>query len=278
MNSRRCVLIALAVAGLLVGCSQPEPEPEAAPDPGPQPTPAEVRAEFRALRAAVDQQRPGAAVASLTAFMHEQSRYDIVPEVESEIERLLSVAEGRYQEAREIARQGDFERAEGVLEDLSTHLPGIADGASAKAHLAFDFHLHRAQWLMVRQRWEETEAVARPLLDRDLTRTQAEQVQTLLDGVSQVGAALNQAAATQTRAACRQLIILLEMIYMEEGAYPATLTLSEVESLDALGSRAILRSLSAIERYQSSGGSYSFVAVGAGGADRVRVVDGNFEG
>lgn len=271
MSPRSFLPVAILISAALASCSRPEPPPQ------PLPTPAAIDAEFRALLETLDDDRPGAAVASLTEFLNGHRDYDIVPEVERQIRRLTSLASGRYHLAREFAREGEFVRAESILEDLATHLPETPDGKSAKQHLAFDFHIGKAQWLMVRQRWEEGEAVARLLLDRDLTRLQGEQVETILDSASQVGAALSQAAQTQVRAACRQLMILLETRYVEEGAYPSNLSLSDVESWDPIGSRSILRALSAIEDYHPTDRSYSFVAVGAGGQDRIRVVDGALE-
>ena len=265
MRLRSFALVALVLSAAALGCSKS------------QPTPAEVDAEFRTLLAAVDEQLPGASVARLTTFMNANKQYEIVAEVEREIDRLRSLADGRYHEARELAREGEFDRAEGMLQDLATHLPDTPGGESAKEHLAFDFYLGKAQWLMVRQRWEEGADVVRPLLERDLTRVQREQVETILDGAGVVGAAYSQAERAQTRAATRHLVIYLETMNAEEGAYPSRLSLSDVENWDPVGSRSILRALSAIEGYQRTDRGYSFVAVSAGKQHRVRVVDGTIE-
>ena len=265
MRPRSFIVASIVLSAAVLGCSKS------------QPTPAEVAAEFLALLETVDEERPGASVARLTEFMNANSRYEIVAEVESEIDRLRSLADGRYHEAREIAREGDFDRAEGMLQDLATHLPETSAGESAKEHLGFDFYLGQAQWLMVRQRWEEGSEVVRPLLERDLTRAQREQVETILDGAGVVGAAHSQAERAQTRAATRNLVIYLETMNAEEGAYPSQLSLSDVEKWDPIGSRSILRTLSAIEDYQRTDRGYSFVAVSAGKQHRVRVVDGTIE-
>lgn len=237
-------------------------------------TPPEVDAEFEALLETVDLGAPGESIAQLTEFRSRNEEYDIVAEVDIEIDRLLSVADGRYSEARELAREGEFERAEAMLQDLATHVPETSAGESAREHLAFDFRFGQAQWLMVRQRWDESAAVARPLLDRELTRAQRDEVEALLDNAGHVGAAYSQATRTQARVACRHIVILLQMMYAEEGRYPAQLSLADVEEWDPMGSRSVLRSLSAIEDYASSNDGYSFTAVGAENGHRIRVVDG----
>jgi hypothetical protein len=202
---------------------------------------------------------------------------DVVSEVKNEIEDLRSLADGRYHAARELAREGDFDRAEGMLKDLATHFPEKPDGESAKQHLAFDFYYGKAQWLMVRQRWKESGEVARLLLGRDLTRAQQEKVEAILDGASQVGAAYSQATRAQALAACHHLVMLLQMMLAEEGRLPAQLSLSDVKEWDPAGSRSILRALSAIESYVQKDGRYSFTAVSASKEHRIRVVDGVIE-
>jgi hypothetical protein len=242
----------------------------------PQPTPPEVAAEYQALLQGVDPGRPGASAARLAAFLETCRPYEIAPEVEAEIDRLRSLVDGRYHAARELARQGDFDRAEAILEDLA-HLPDTPDGASAREHLAFDFHLGKAQWLMVRQRWEESEEVARLLVDRDLAREQQEQVEMILDRAGHVGAARFEAVRFQARAACRHLLILLEMKYAEEGQFPARFSLSDVEDWDPAGSGSIVRALSSIEGYRPSDRGVSFTAVSSEGGHRIRIVDGAIE-
>lgn len=265
MHPRGPVLVAIVLSAAVIGCWKARP------------TPPEVDAEFRALLEAETDERPGASVARLAEFRKKHGKYDIATEVDSEVDRLRSVAGDSYHKAREFAREGDFDRAEGILEDLATHLPETPDGESAREHLSFEFYFGKAQWLMVRQRWEESGEVARLLLERDLTRTQKDQVETILDSAGHVGAARSQAERSQARAACRQLVIFLEMMSMEEGRYPSRLSLSDVEAWDPHGSRLALRVLSAIEDYKQSDRGYSFVAVSSENQDRIRVVDGIIE-
>lgn len=266
MRSLSFMLTIVALSVAVTGCSTPRP------------TPPEVHAAYRALLDSLDHDRPAASATRLTDFMKANSRYQIATEIESEIDRLRTLAEGRYHEARELARKGDFDRAEAMLEDLAIHLPETSDGESAKGHLAFDFYLGKAQWLMVRQRWEESRAVARPLLERDLTPAQQDQVEAILDAAGHADAALSQAERLEARAACRQLVILLETRYVEEGQYPSRFSLADVKEWDPYGSRSVLRALSAIEGYRRTDRGYSFVAVSNRTQHRIRVVDGAIEG
>jgi len=265
MGARNFILAATVLPAVVIGCSSS------------QSTPPEVDAEFRALLETAEQEPPGASIARLTEFRKKQSRYDIVTEVDGEIERLGSIADGRYHEARELAREGDFERAEGMLQDLAACSPETSGAESAKQHLAFDFYLGKAKWLLVHQRWEEGGEVARSLLDRDLTREQREQVEAILDHTAHVTAAYAQATRAQARVACRELAIHLQMMQAEDGRYPSRLSLSDVEAWDPMGTRSILRALSAIERYEQTDRGSSFTAVSAGGEHRIRVVDGVVE-
>ena len=65
------------------------------------------------------------------------------------------------------------------------------------------------------------------------------------------------------------------MMYAEEGSYPSQLSLSDVEKWDPVGSRSVLRALSAIEGYEQTDRGYSFTAVSAQSGHRIRVVDGD---
>jgi hypothetical protein len=240
-------------------------------------SPPEVDAEFFALLESLDPDHPGACVNKLRAFLDLYYVYDIADTVLVEIERHRAAAAGRFHEARELARQGHFDRAQRILEDLAHHLPDTPDGEGAREYLAFDFDMGKAKWLMVRQRFVECESVARSLLERDLTAKQMAQVEEILDSVSYVAAAQKQAERSSAEAACQQLRAVLANIFVEYGGYPSKFTLKDLEKFDHLGSRDIQHALSAIEDYRATRDSYSFVAVSARGNHRIHVVDGEIQ-
>jgi tetratricopeptide (TPR) repeat protein len=269
------IAVAVAVCGALVGCATKQDTPE--PTQTLRPTPPEIVAQYQSLLAGLDEDRPGSSVHSLQAFLEENGIYEIADTVRSDIDHYRTLAEGRYHEAREYARQGQFDRAERILQDIARYLPDTPDGAAARGHLEFDFYFGKAQWLLVRQRYTESAQVARSLLDRDLTPTQVDQVETILDNVGHVDASLAMAERSKAQAACRQLAVVLAQQYVEEGAYPSRFSLADAKARDPFGSRSIARALSSIEDYRASQDGYSFVAVSARGRYRIRVVDGNVQ-
>src|SRR5262245_49566173 len=151
-------------AYLLASCTQ---------EPGP--TPQDVSTRFHAMLDTLDVNHPGAALLALDTFMNNNPSYTVADSVEREILEWRGAIQGRYHQARELARDGEFDRAERMLKDLAL-LPQTEDGASAAQHLEFEFYFEKAKWLMVRQRFQESEAVARELLSRDLNRFQRDQV------------------------------------------------------------------------------------------------------
>ena len=279
------IMVAAAAAVIATGgCDAEKETSESSPEAGrlsrPDsllPSPPEVQAEFFALLESADPEYPGANAEKLRAFLREYLAYDIADTVLIELERQRAAASGRYHAARELARQGQFTRAQKILEDLAYHLPETPDGVSAREHLQFDFDMAKAKWLMVRQRFAECEAVARSLLQRDLTPNQLAQVEEILDSVSFVAAAQKQAERSSAENACRQLRVVLANQFVEMGGYPSRLTLDDLEKLDPYTSRDIRRALSAIEDYRANRDGYSFVAVSALGNHRIRVVDGEIQ-
>jgi len=235
------------------------------------PTPPAVVAEFHALLDSLADTAPEASAGRLEAFLDEYGNYSIADTVRTERDRVRAAAAGRYHVARELARQGEFQHAEHILNDLANHLADTPDGENAKQHLEFDFYFGKAKWLMVRQRFEESEVVARALLERDLTAFQTSQVEMILDNTDNVNAALSQSERAHAESACHQVSIALQTLYVEEGAYPSRFSLADAERWGSV------RGLSAIEDYRASEQNFSFVGVSAEGRHRIRVVDGEIK-
>jgi hypothetical protein len=271
MRSVVLTLIFAAATSALMGCTAVEKSP-----PISQPTPPEVAQQFSALLETLDENRPGASAASLGSFLQQNIGYEIADTVEVEMTYYRSLTEGRYHEARELARQGRFDHAERMLMDLALD-PESPDGESAQKHLEFDFYFGQAQWLWLRQRFSESAAVANSLLERDLSSHQMDQVETMLDNVGHVDAALAHAGRANAEAACRHLIVLLAQEYIEQNQYPARLSLAEVDKWDKYMARSIRRGLDSIQDYRVVNDNYSFIAVSSGGHHRIRVVDGEIQ-
>jgi hypothetical protein len=239
------------------------------------PTPDDVSARFHSLRDSLDADFPGEAIHSLEAFVDENARYQVADSARAETLRFRSMLDGRYHEARELAREGEFDAAEFMLRDLAL-LPDTEDGASAARHLEFEFHFEKAKWLLVRQRFEESEAVARALLTRDLNRFQRDQVEQILDYSANVDGAMAMSRRANAEGACRQLVVFLANLYVNDGHYPSSLSLADLENLDPYASRTIADALESIEDYRATPDTYSLVAVSKDG-HRFRIENGKIE-
>ena len=238
------------------------------------PTPPTVTAQFHALLDSLDGTPPGAAVARLESFSRAHLDYDIADSVQAEIAQFRAAATGRYHEARELARQGEFDQAEFILTDLARYLSDTPDGESARRDLKFDLFFAKAQWYLLRQQHEECEAVATKLLDFDLTSYQASQVEMLLDNAGNIDVAFSQVERANAKNSCRHLTIMLVQLYVDEGRYPPSLSVEDIASWGPHNSEFILRGLSSIEDYEASEHSFSFTGVSSKGHHRIRVVDG----
>jgi len=239
------------------------------------PTPSDVSARYHAMLDTLDVEQPGASLLALEDFRDANQNYTVADTVEQDILDWRGTIQGRYHQARELARDGEFDRAERMLKDLAL-LPQTEDGSSAVQHLEFEFYFEKAKSLMIRQRFEESEAVARELLTRDLSRFQRDQVEQILDHTANIGVAEGMVGKSRTEGACRQLIVLMANLYVNEGQYPASMSLGDLERLDPYYWRSIANELSAIEDYHASQDTYSLVAIGKNG-ERFRIVNGTLE-
>lgn len=266
MRGAICLFIVCYLAASLFGCTGERAS-----------TPREVEVQFHSLLDSLDQDSPGASVAALEAFVHQYGDYDIADTAQVEIDRFRAETEDRYHEARELARDGDFDRAEHILVDLADHLADTPDGENAQRFLEFEFYFSKAKWMMVHQRFEECGAVARELLEGDLTAYQSEQVEMILDNVGYANTAVSMSERANAQNACRQLSMMLTQRFVEEGLYPQSLSLSDVEDWESYSSESIIRGLSAIEDFKTSTHTFSFVGVSSSGRHRIRVEDGRIE-
>lgn len=239
-----------------------------------QPTPAEVAARYQAMADTLDTDRPGAATETLRAFLEENSRYAIADSVEILLKQLSASGEDRYRVARALAREGEFDLAEDILEDLSRL--DTEDGKSARRHLEFEFYMEKARWLLVHQRFEEAAEVARLLQSHKLSGFQRDEAEKILDYTGLADDAMQMTAQMNTRNACKQLMVFLATLYADNGEYPGTFSIADLEQLDQYSAKSIARSLAAIESYSATQDHYSLVAVGKDGS-RCRIEDGELK-
>lgn len=239
-----------------------------------RPTPSSVVDRYHALVDSLDDDRPGTSAAELTKFLDEADRYQIADSVRIQIRHFELLSYGLYHEARALARDGEFDRAEEMLRDIAKL--DTEDGKSAREHLDFEFYMEKARWLMVRQRIDEATAVARDLLERDINRFQRDQAEKILDYTGNVGAAMEMAKGTEEQSACKQLIVFMATIYVNDGVYPGTFSLEDLQKMDPYNAQAMARLFSSFEEYHASQDHYSLVAVTKTG-HRYKIVDGNIQ-
>jgi tetratricopeptide (TPR) repeat protein len=275
--------LAVLSACVLLACGPSEPSREQARSRSAESQPASetldlfqdapdsILVQLRRVMQTTDEARPGASVAALQAFLEEHSGYETDDVVQDQIERLSALADERYHEARELAREGSFEEAESILRDLATYLPDTSGGQKAADHLVFDFSFGRAQYYLVQERFDEAADVARRLLQRDLTVEQAQQTEQLLDRLAQIDAVMRMAERHNAQAEVRQITVALMMAFVEEGRFPDSLTLDRLE--DSPYYTGAPRFIASIEGYRATADNVSFTAVTRSG-HRIRVVNG----
>ena len=236
-----------------------------------QPTPPALAGRFHAIVDSLDADQPGASAVTLTEFLAEARPYQIADSVRLQIRHFELLSYGSYHVARTLARDGEFDRAEAMLKDLAKL--DTEDGKSARQHLEFEFYMEKARWLLVRQRFDEAAAVARELLGHDLNRFQRDEAEKVLDYTGNVGAAMDMAKGTEERSACKQLGVFIETMFVDNGYYPKSFSLADLQQMDPYNAQAMARVFSSFENYQTSGDHYSMVAVAKSG-NRYNIIDG----
>jgi hypothetical protein len=240
-------------------------------------TPPEVEQAYRELKDTLDPDLPGASIRRLEEFREQNAKYAIAPEVRREIRLLQNGAEKAYLKARDLAREGDFERAAAMLEDLAGNLPESKPGKQSKEFLDFEFDYLKATRLTMQGRPQEAGALMKEVLKRPLTEVQMVAALRLLDGVSTAGQALDMARLQSLKASGRSLQVLLRSLFAENDRYPARLTLDSPE-IAYLGEGGAFRDIvGAIEGYAASGEKFSFILVGKDPRYKVRVTHERIE-
>ena len=235
-----------------------------------QATPAEVQADYADLVASLEPATPGFAVLRLEAFARRNADYDIVVEVERTAGEWRQRLQPAYLNARDLARQGEFDVAEAMLKDLAL-VPGEAAGAQAIDFLAFDFRKLKASRLLVTGDSEGAATAARGLLGQAKSSEEAAAAQQLLDmaAMAELGARMTRTTALQS--AARALHVFLLSSYADNGRYPQRLSLADPE-LSYLRDTGSLRAIDSLEGYRSTPDTFSVIVVGKDG-QRVRVTN-----
>ncbi len=240
---------------------------------GLQETPEPVLTEYYQLLDSLDEDRIGESINRLEAFEVSYRQYEITRLVKGRIEKLEDHIEGRFHFARDLAREGDLGRAEIILTDLATYLPGTSDGERAKEYLEFDFSLFKIQRLLMDQRPEEAEIVALGLLEKNPDPVIAEQVERQLDVISTMNRSMEKSEEARAQNACRILQIYLKRSFLETGSYPAGISLTSLDIGNGSSNESVRAGLSTIKDYRHSQKGFSFSAVSRSGRFTFSVTD-----
>jgi hypothetical protein len=231
-------------------------------------TPPETTAAYAELKSSVDPDAPGVACELMRQFGQENRAYKVAAVAAQDIAQIESQAKERYRTARELARQGEFDRVEKMLDDLATFFQQTSSGREAREFLRFEYPVLKYNQLILRREVDAAQEVLQELRKHELSEEEMAIVERMLDGTSVASGALAQSRMAVLLSTCRSIQVALKMYLAEHERYPEALTL---ESLPSLGLDYAGRRLSAIRDYTTSGMSFSFTAVGTDGTSRALV-------
>ena len=135
-----------------------------------------------------------------------------------------------YLAARDLARDGQFDKAERMLADLAL-VPDEPAGNQSAEFLAFEFHRLKASRLLVTGDAAGAEQAARDMLAQPLGDDQLTAAQQLLDttALANLGATMMRTTALESSA--RTLQVFLHSQYADNGQFPERLSLDDPELL-----------------------------------------------
>ncbi|MBI4529201.1 MAG: hypothetical protein HY695_35835 [Deltaproteobacteria bacterium] len=226
------------------------------------------------LRSNLDEDASGEAIAKLEKFRDRYSRFHVSTIVSQEIAKLRAQVKGRFHVARELAREGELERAEKIIRDLAHHFAATDDGRWAKEFLGFDFYLWKANHLIRDQRFDEAEESLNELFKKYPAPARISEAERMLDAITQAQAGRARTVQAQARSASVQLQVLLRSYYRKHRRYPGALALDQLDLDQPIVQSKIKGNLSAISDYQFSDGGFSLITVAKDGKTRFRVTQG----
>lgn len=265
MTSRLLLLVAALSAALgALGCERRSE------------TPPEVASAYSKLQDGLDLQSPGASVGRLLEFRRRNARYAIVSTIDEELKAWRPRLDAAYRQARDLAREEQYDRAEAVLKDLAQAQDERA-GRLAREFLAFEFPFAKARRLLQKGDAAGAEAVARTLRQTPLTDEQLTTIERLLDDTKTVDIGITMTRTTALKSAARMLQVFLHSTYAEDGQYPSSLALDSPALASLRQSGPFLEVVGAIEGYMATPDEFSFVVVGKDPRQRMRVTQSTIE-
>ena len=239
-------------------------------------TPPDVAQAFRTLLSSLDPSAPGASLARLQEFARRNSRYVIASAVDTEVKAWRSRLDPAYLRGRDLVREEQFDRAEAVLKDLA-RLPDEKAGRLSRGFLAFEFPQMKATRLLQKGDTAGAEAVLKTLTRADLSEEQMAAAQRLLDSANVVGIGAVMTRTTAMKSAARALHVYLLSSYMDNGQYPAALTLGSPELASLRSGGPLLDVVASIDDYRATQDPFSLVLTGKDPRQRIRITQTGIE-
>jgi len=258
------LVVILLVAPAIQGC---EGRREAPPD---------VAQAFSTLVISLDPNTPGASLVSLREFSSRHAGYSIASDVDKVIASWRGKLEPAYLRGRDLVREGKFEQAEAVLKDLAL-VPDEKAGRLSREFLAFEYPQLKATRLLQKGDSAGAEAVLRKMTQTELSEDQMAATQRLLDAASIAGTGAMMTRTTAMKSAARALHVFLLSSYMDNGQYPAALTLDSPELASLRDGGSLGDVVASIDDYRATRDTFSLILVGKDPRQRIRVTQTGIE-
>jgi hypothetical protein len=231
----------------------------------PTETPDFVREEYEQLFEGVSEDDWGRRIELLKAFDKKYGSFAIRDEARAAIAEHEAAVEGRFEFARELAREGRIDRADAVLRDLVEHFADSRAGREAAEYLRVEYPLFAAQMLLSQRRSADADARLEPLKSLKLDPTQSMRLNALLDNIALVGSAERAADAAKFRGACHVVRTLLLQHQAETGSFPLTLEITRLRAMLAESAPDHVDAFTEVTSYAGRADDFEMEVVDAAG-------------
>jgi hypothetical protein len=219
-----------------------------------KPTPSHVQEAYDELLANVDNDRPGHTIQEFTAFKKRYKGFDITNLVSMKIDDFNNRIADNYAQACLLARDGEFDRADVILQDLAKYFPSLPTGKKAKQYLRFDFRMKHANHHMERKKV----ALAREIL----TVMRVQRLKPYeLQQVNRAFELMVEGYLDHFQTGCKTLYLSLLGYHRKYGTFPKNLDLESLVWVALKDKNRITDAISTIRDYQADKNHFSLVAV-----------------
>ncbi|MCZ7584937.1 MAG: hypothetical protein M5R36_17280 [Deltaproteobacteria bacterium] len=217
------------------------------------------RAAWDAAQTRLDENRPGYSVTVLREFLGVWGRYEIARKAERAIEKYEGGIDKTLDRAIEAARDGRFDVADTIIDDLLEHFGESAAGHRARASRRLDLPLVRARALFTEGKYDEAEELVLQVRAVNDNEYRAKEIDHLLENLNVAMRSHAQGDVHRAHAAAR--VIQKEMLFRRarEGRFPRAFNDGDLRTLADDAGRRPGEALT-IESYRVDDKEYRIVA------------------